>query len=179
MVTLHCTKRAREFLGVSFSDTATNSNESPTQWFAHVVRVGAHNCLLFTHRDSLYSFWVAPFRKAMVPNLLPLFRQRLRETLGRDGFNQHAERYLVGHDGFTFVPASDRSTLASVNVHVLDSRAYFAHGGGAATADIAEISHRLNHTPKKSTRFGDAFAYPVEILAQLMNAAEPDQLTDS
>ncbi len=168
MTTLYCSQKARAVFGLRASDLDEPDDDVLSTWFAHAVTIDRRKCVLFTHQASLYSFWIAPFRKAMMPDLQTLFRQHLLDTLRQDDLDDETADHLLGSPGFCFAPAADRSTMSSINVHVLDSRAHFDVDDGLSASNVRRVSHRLNHTPKQSVRFAGRFAFPVDALTRLL-----------
>jgi hypothetical protein len=67
MITFRCTKKVRDLLGLTDRDLDDETEGELYEWFVETATIERYRCLLFTHKLSLYSFWVLAVRK---PDLL-------------------------------------------------------------------------------------------------------------
>lgn len=73
MITFRCTKKTRDLFGLSDRDLAEESAGDFWEWFVAVATFDRRKCLLFTHKVSLYSFWIVRVTKASLLNIEQLF----------------------------------------------------------------------------------------------------------
>ena len=159
MITFRCTQKARKVLGLRDRDLSDETDDDLAEWFVDASTVDHRRCLLFTHKLTLYSFWVTGVRRADTGTFGQLFKENLVRTLRRDGFHEQEFQRLL-REGHRFAKTNDRSVLGSMNNHVLCSRWYFQNDGGLGRADVAEINSRLNRTPMGALCSRPAHGFP-------------------
>ena len=169
-ITFRCTQKARKVLGLRDAELSEEPADDIAEWFVHVATFDHRRCLLFTHKLTLYSFWVAGVRKSDRNTFEQLFRENLVRTLVRDGFQESEFQRLI-RDGFRFSRTNDRSITGSMNDHIQCSRWYLQSDGGLPLADIAEINARLNRTPMGALAPGQDMDFPIDVLERIIRPA--------
>jgi hypothetical protein len=167
MITFRCTKKVRKLLGLRDRDLSDEVGDDIADWFVDVATFDHRRCLLFTHKLTLYSFWVPGVRKAAMRDFGRMFRENLVATLVRDGFDETEFQRLLS-DQYRFAKTNDRSVTGSMNNHILASRAYVRMDGGLDRADIADTNARLNRTPMGALAPGQHMDFPLDVLQRII-----------
>jgi hypothetical protein len=171
LITFRCTQKTRDLLGLSDRDLSGETDGEFEEWFVDVAAIDHRRCALFTHKVTLYSFWVPGMRKADLGRFDKLFQQYLVAALTRDGFHTGEIERLVRAGGHRFAKTNDRSVIGSMKDHILCSRCYFEHEGGLARADIAAIDDRLNRTPMGALAAGQHMDLPLRVLERIIRTS--------
>ena len=64
MITFRCTGKARMVLGLSDSELWEGEGDAVSEWFVDTATFDHRRYFLFSHRVSLYGFWVRGVRKS-------------------------------------------------------------------------------------------------------------------
>ncbi len=167
MLVFRCTKKARKVLGLTDRDLFEDDGDDLTQWFVDVATFEHRRCMLFTHKVSLYSFWVPGVRKADRERFGDLFGQHLLRTLAADGFDGRAFGRLF-REGHRFARTNDRSVLGSMNDFIWSSRWHVQRDG---IAQIGQLNAQLNRTPMGAIAPKGQLEFPVEVLEGILHPA--------
>jgi len=168
MIVFRCTAKVRKVLGLSDRDLYQGEGADMNQWFVDVAALARRRCLLFTHKPTRYSFWVARARKADREVFGDLFGQHLLRTLANDGFDQRAFERMFREE-FRFAKTDDRSVLGSMNEHILNTRWYVQNPD--RWPDIAAVNAQLNRTPMGGMAGPGQLEFPVEVLQTIIQPA--------
>ena len=149
MTIIRCTKRLLDELGLRISDLP---DEGPVEgllgeWYCNLRRFDRRKVLLFTHPDTLFSFWVPGIKKADLEDFGMLFFTHLAKNLAHEGFPEPVIRRAIETDEIRIGKTSSRSVLGSMNDYAYLSEYMIASAGGLQRADILEINKKLNRTP--------------------------------
>lgn len=145
--------------------TLTELPPTDDDWYVNLLWLDRQKCLLLTHAGTLFSVLVAGVRKADLrpigPYVVKVVEAELRseslppDTLGR-----------LHPDAIRLAKTTSRSILGFMNEMALHCRYQVADAGGLSRCDINALNHRLRRT--LHNRGG--YAYPIELVPQLLDA---------
>lgn len=165
-LTFRCTQKTRDLFGLKDRDLVETSAGDFWEWFAAAATFDRRRAVLFTHKVSLYSFWIAGIAKANLKDIESLFRQQLAATMQADGFKEEEVARMVGDGGHVFAKTNSRPVVGSMNDHIFSTEFYIRDAGGLLNADLGMINRRLNKTPMSAIGIGSHLDYPVDVLAR-------------
>ncbi len=148
MATICCTQKLLTELRVK-PDLSIDTEE--TGWHANLVRFERRKCVLFTHDETLFSFFEAGLKRPDFDQFSDVFGQRLFKALLNEGFSQRQiECMLDTTRQVHFAKTRSRSVLGSMNdmARMLEIGIY--SDGGLAAADLAYLNGLINRTPFKA-----------------------------
>lgn len=152
-----CTTKLLKELGVKPTTVsgASDWGEGLDIWFANLLRLDRHKCVLFTQAQTLFSFLVPGVRKADLVDFRGFFLSHLGETLGAEGLSVAA---LPGIDCDSCVVArtNNRSVLGSMNDLAVYCRCTIEAEGGLSHCDMARLQRQLNRVPLSAIGYGQA-----------------------
>jgi hypothetical protein len=168
MITFRCTQKVRALIGLRDRDLSEETDGDLEEWFVEAATIERRRCLLFTHKPSLYSFWVLALRKPHLEAFEEMFRHPALAMLKADGFTDDEIGRLLSAQGHRFAKTNSRSVTGSMNDHVQNSRWYFHHDGGIKIADVRAINRQLNHTPMGALAPGSHMDFPIHVLTRII-----------
>jgi hypothetical protein len=135
-------------------------------WFANLLRIDRHKCVLFTNSETLYSFLVPGVLKSDLLNFDQLFFKHLAEYLSSEGLDTVLTKN-VGHDSLSVVIAktNSKSVLGSMNDISFQFETYIHTNGGLSSCDMKEIHQKVNRCPMSAI----GYSYPIECLKERLN----------
>jgi hypothetical protein len=159
-VVARCTKRLLDLLG-GRSVTLTELPPNEDDWYANLLWIDRHKCVLLTHAGTLFAVFRAGVRSADLhpigSYLLNAIEAELRsENLPPDTFIEFAP------DSVRLAKTASRSMLGFMNEMALELRYHVAQAGGLSQCDIAVLNHGL----RRSLRNCGGYVRPIELVAQ-------------
>jgi hypothetical protein len=159
-VVVRCTKRLLDLLG-GRSVTLTELPPNEDDWYANLLWIDRHKCVLLTHAGTLFAVFRAGVRSADLhpigSYLFNAIEAELRsENLPPDTFLEFAP------DSVRLAKTASRSMLGFMNEMALELRYDVAQAGGLSQCDIAVINHGL----RRSLRNCGGYVRPIELVAQ-------------
>jgi hypothetical protein len=136
-------------------------------WHGNLLLIQDYRCVLFTHNETLFSFFVCRPGRLDAEDLPELFGQGLFKAMLRSGFSQgQVEHMLDTTRDLRFARTNDRRVLGTMSdmAHMLEWT--IADNGGLAYTDPADLHCLLNETPYKAIGYDHA----VERLRQALDA---------
>ena len=162
MTIIRCTRKLFSELRIKPDPDATTKEPG---WHANLLFVDHKKCILFTHDQTLFSFFRCGLTQAEFAHLPEVFDQDLFKTLIQFGFEQaQIERMLDQTREIHWAKTNNRNVLGSMNdmKHMLEWSINGA--GGLMHTDQADLTRLLNETAFKAT----GYVYPVDRLRQLL-----------
>jgi hypothetical protein len=171
MLTFRCTQKVRDLLGLHDRDLSEETDGDLEEWFVEAATIEHRRCLLFTHKVTLYSFWVVGVRKPDLVAIEDTFRRQALATLRLDGFGDEEIGRLLPSEGHRFGKTNSRPVTGSMNDHVMNSRWIFAQEGGLKVASVPAINSHLNRTPMGALAPGSHMDFPIRVLTRILRPA--------
>jgi hypothetical protein len=140
---------------------------SEAGWHANLLPIQDYRCVLFTHDQTLFSFFVCRPEQLAAEHFPELFGQGLFKAMLRSGFSQgQVEQMLDTARDLRFARTNNRHVPGTMNDMAHMIQWAIADSGGLASTDPAELHRLLNETPYKAIGYDHA----VERLRHLLVA---------
>jgi hypothetical protein len=124
---------------------------SEAGWHANLLRIERPRCVLFTHDQTLFSFFVCRPERLAAEYSPELFGQGLFKAMLRSGFAQdQVETMLDRTREIRFGKTNNRRVLGTMNDMAFMLEWTIADRGGLATTDPNDLHRLLNETPFKA-----------------------------
>lgn len=163
MTIVRCTRKLLAELRIKPDPEVT---EDEAGWHAKLLRVERYHCVLFTHDETLFSFFVCRPDQLEFEHLPELFGQGLFKALLRSGFSQgQVETMLDSTRDIHFAKTNNRHVVGSMNDMARMLEWSVGASGGLAAADPVELQGILNETPFKAI----GYDHPIERLRRLLD----------
>jgi len=147
MAIIRCTKKLLSELNLKPEDCDEEVNNLSC-WHANLLRVDRRKCVLFTHDETLFSFFVPGLTKPDFQRIKEVFSHNLFKNLYRESFpQQQVETFLEDIQGIQFCKTNNRSVLGSMNDLAFQLKHMIAHDGGLLNSDIMKLNYDLNRIP--------------------------------
>lgn len=152
MTTIRCTMKLMQELRVK-PDAETAGDPEPG-WHANLLPVERYRCMLFTHDETLFSFFVCGPKRPCLEYFPEVFGQGLFKALLRFGFSQgQVEQMLDQVREIGFSKTNNRRVLGSMIDMKRIIEISIANDGGLANADLDDIERLINETPFKAIEY--------------------------
>ena len=140
---------------------------SEAGWHANLLALQDYRCVLFTHDETLFSFFACRPDRLTAEHFPELFGQGLFKAMLRSGFSQgQVEHMLDTARDLRFARTNNRRVLGTMNDMAGMVQWTIADSGGLASTDPAGLHRLLNETPYKAIGYDLA----VERLRHLLEA---------
>ncbi len=148
MTVLRCTQALLAELRVKRDPRVA---EDDIGWHANLLLIERYRCVLFTHDETLFSFFVCSPRRPNLEFFPEVFGQGLFKALLRSGFSQgQVETMLDTTREIRYAKTSNRRVLGSMNEMKRMLESTIASRGGLTATDPADLQRLLNETPFKA-----------------------------
>ena len=152
MATLRCTKKLLAELKIKPSDDVQPPSDF-SSWHANLLRIERRKCVLFTHDQSLYTFFIPGLKKLHFQRFDEIFQQNLFKNLVEEELPQkHIEMFLDDTQEIKICKTSNRSVLGSMNDLAFQLQWYIADEGGLEYTDILKLNHDLKRIPMSAIK---------------------------
>jgi hypothetical protein len=143
-VIFRITQKVSSKLGV-LRTTRADSERSMVEWYCNIMTVRRRQFFLFTHAQSLFSFWTSAAGSTR-NNFGQNFRRQVVDTLRDYGFSSRDAATVIDAGPDVFAKPADRGVIGSMVDfgkmlhHVVDDEGGFERLGPRAMNDIANES---------------------------------------
>jgi len=152
MSTLRCTKKLLSELKRKPIDGSQDADDFGS-WHANLLRIDRRKCVLFTHDQTLFTFFVPGLTKPHFQNFDEVFRQTLFKRLLSENLPQkHIEIFLNDNRKIEITKTNNRSVLGSMNDLTFHLKYRIADEGGLSGVDISKLNHGLNRIPMSAIK---------------------------
>jgi hypothetical protein len=164
MKLIRCTKKVLDELGLEALDVEADGSLDPClgEWYCNLRRFFRRRAFLFTHAETLFSFWVADLKRADAKDLGLIFSTHLAANLTHEGFSQSIIRQVTSDTAVQIGKTVSRSVLGSMNEFAFESEYRIARAGGLQGIDLLELNKHLHRTLLSPL----GMKYPIERLTQ-------------
>lgn len=116
-MTLSCTKKVLDLLKKHHSIETEKSTPSFHNWYVDVIMLERKKYFLFTHAESLFSFFIYAGTKQQHVNIETLFTEKLKELVIREVGSSEAylKEAAPENADFRFEKTNSRSILGNMN----------------------------------------------------------------
>jgi hypothetical protein len=168
MATIYCSAKLSTLLGLpkkpkDFPTAAADSHS----WNAMLFFMNKRKCLLFMHKQTLYSFLVLDILKKDLADFPKFFRQHFTDQLLADQLITPQIRTMLDTEYATISlqpTDNDKIIIGSLNDCIQRIRFYDNRKGDTLTLNPTYIGHQLNRTPMKPINY----SYPVEKMEKFL-----------
>jgi hypothetical protein len=138
-------------------------------WHANLLPIKRYRCVLFTHDETLFSFFVCRPERLDAEHFPELFGQGLFKALLRSGFSQGQVEYMLDTTReIRFAKTNNRRVLGTMNDMACTLEWTITDRGGLAAADPEDLQRLLNETPYKAI----GYDHPLKRMQELLTATE-------
>lgn len=173
MLTLKCTKKAQDQIGLKKGDLVELENEKERSllgaWYINVFSVDRRKCFIFMNERSLLSFILFGIKKSnsnkeSIPEVLVRGVEQLLTF--EDFAPEFIDRFVEDCTISRFSKTDSRKVLGNMNDLVFMYEHMIWHEGGLKNCDLHGILHRINRTPQRNI----GWAYSIDIARELLSA---------
>ena len=124
---------------------------SPTgDWYGHIFTVERRKGILFINEPTLFVCLAIGITKLDYRRIAPFFFDLLAERFTKRDSMRLEPAWILGlHKNMAIGRTLNRSTIASLNNRIGDTRCIIQYEGGLENCDVAVLAHLLNDTPMK------------------------------
>lgn len=147
-MTFSCTKKVQDRLKKFHAVEMVKVEPDFYNWYIDQIILERKKFFLFTHAQTLFSFFIYFGTQGEIKNLSPLFKQKLEEQIIREISSQEAYLQAALPDGIAdrFVKTNSRSILGSMNDFKYQIEAQVWHKGPLSRT-YSLINHLINQVP--------------------------------
>lgn len=167
MQLIRCTQKLLKDMGISKEKVCQGEPATSIlgSWYANLLRVSRHKCVLFTNEKTLYSFVTFDASKAQLKSLDEIFRSNLKKFLENEKFKPNVVKLILKEYADTkYAKTISKSVLGSMNDFAFNFKYKILTEGGIEFCDIASIVKLINRIPMGSIDY----QYPIEKLQELV-----------
>jgi hypothetical protein len=154
MMIFSCTKKVLD--KIKKYKPVEKVKEAPGQfnWYVDLINLNRKNCFLFTHSETLFSFFIYMGTKKEINNMESLFEEELRKMLIKEISNEEklANLLLPAPLSFRFLPTNSRKVLGSMNDFKNQIKAHVWKDGGLSSSPEL-IKHWINEVPMGANKY--------------------------
>tara|TARA_R110002073_G_scaffold34695_2_gene102480 strand:- start:155 stop:685 length:531 start_codon:yes stop_codon:yes gene_type:complete len=173
VLTLKCTKKAQDFIGLDKNDLDATEKEMDQSvmggWYVNVFLVDRRKCLIFMNERSLVSFIIFGARKdnSKKDSIPELFLRGIVQLLVLEDFPPaHINRLVEDCVDYRFAKTDSRKVLGNLNDLVATYEHMIWYEGGLKHCNLDEILYRVNRTPQRNLNWG----YSIDMARELLSA---------
>ncbi len=173
MLTLKCTKKVQDFIGLNKRDLDVPEEELDQSvmgaWYINIFLVDRRKCLIFMNERSLLSFIVFGARKgnSQKDSIPELFLRGIVQLLAIEDFPPaYINRLVEDSMECRFAKTDSRKVLGNLNDLVATYEHMIWYDGGLKHCNLEEILYRVNRTPQRNLNWG----YSIDIARELLSA---------
>ena len=169
MPVIRCTSKLLDAIDDPPVADSTAVAPSPIgDWYGHIFTVERRKGILFINELTLFVCLAIGVTKLDYRRIVPFFFDLLGRTLHQEGFNEAEAAWILGlHKNMAIGRTLNRSTIASLNNRIGDTRCIIQYEGGLENCDVAVLAHLLNDTPMKPIGYSKG----LEQMKRLVTAA--------
>lgn len=158
-----CTKKVLDKIKKHHPVLTDKAEVSFFNWYVDVVNVERKNYFLFTHSQTLFSFFLYAGTKKELQNLPMLFEQQLQEMIIREiGTNDlYLKAILPSAGTYQFMKTNSRQVLGSMNDFKFQIKVMVDHHGPVVHTQ-SKINHLINTIPMGALKY----QYPVNAMKE-------------
>jgi len=132
-------------------------------WYVDLLNLERKNYFLFTHSQTLFSFFLYAGTKAELQNLQSLFEQHLQEMVIREiGTNELFLKEVISSNAdYQFMKTNSRQVLGSMNDFKFQIKVMVDHHGPLMHTQ-SKINHLINTIPMGALKY----QYPVNAMKE-------------
>lgn len=172
MLTLKCTKKAQDQLGLKKSDLIELENEKERSllgsWYINLFVVDRRKCLIFMNERTLLSFILFGVKKSNTSKetISELFIRGVVQLLMLEDFAPELiEKFVEDCTIARFAKTDSRKVLGNMNDLVFAYEHMIWHEGGVNNCDLNSILYRINRTPQRNIGWG----YSIDVARELLS----------
>lgn len=123
-------------------------------WYVDLMNLERKNYFLFTHSQTLFSFFLYAGTKAEILNLENLFAKKLEEMIIREiGSSEKLTQALLPNNAnFQFMKTNSRKVLGSMNDFKFQIKVMIDHHGPLSQT-YDKINHLINTIPMGTLKY--------------------------
>jgi hypothetical protein len=169
MVTLRCTRKLLNFLGIVPDQTPQPPSGSLGDWYANLVPTAAGALIIFVNERSLLTVAVPEWE---AENLIPWFRLRVANLLGTIGISAESVSREVKHlDHVQFARTASRRILGSLNDLAWNYQWLAEDAEGEEGLSLSHAELHLSQMPQRPLGYKTAVDVAKELLEEAVNSA--------
>jgi len=164
-----CTKKVLSQLGKVKEVENRKEELGFYNWYVDLMVLDRRRYFLFTHSESLFSFFIYAGTKKQLKSIELLFEMQLQEMITREiGSNRnYLKAAFAGNDEYSFVKTNSRKVLGSMTDYKRQIEIQLWHKGPLSeTHDM--IHHLINQCPMSSLAYANAQSTMKRLLEQQM-----------
>lgn len=162
-----CTKKVLDKLKKYKAVENAKEEVGRYNWYVDLINLDRKNYFLFTHSETLFSFFVYAGTKKQLENIELIFAQRLQEQIIRDigTLDIYLENLFPPKDNHRFIKTNNRSIVGSM---VDFKNQLYAHNYGPG--NIIEKYDLLNQMLNKIPMSYLKYKYPKVSMKEMLEA---------
>jgi hypothetical protein len=163
MITLRCTKKLRNFLGITPVDRPDPPSAVLGNWYANLIPTAAGDLIIFVNERTLLTVAIPEWES---DRLLELFRLRVANLLAMIGLPEYIIDREIGHfDQVQFGKTASRSVLGSMNDFAWHYQSLAEEAKSKADLSLSYAELRLSDMPCSPIDYRS----PAEFARELLN----------
>ena len=145
---LCCTAKLLKEIGINPLQSVPDRIDEFHIWYANLLRIERRKCVLFTHAQTLFSFFVPGLEKPDFCNLHQVFLGNLIERLDAEQLGEdYTAKLRQSPPEIIYAKTKSRSVLGSMNDLAFQVEVGVESGGGIGHCNLSALNKDLNHTP--------------------------------
>lgn len=167
MPTIRCTSKLLAAIDDSPLEDSTRSTPLPLgDWYGNIFTIDRRKCIIFINESTLFVCLTIGDTKSDYRHIAPFFVDVLAQTLRNEGFTEGEVALVLSlHGELAVGRTQNRSTIASLNNRVIDTKHIIQYDGGLANCDAATVTHLLNETPMRPIGYSNGLEEMKSFLA--------------
>jgi hypothetical protein len=164
MVTLRCTKKLLDFLGIIPDQSPQPPSGALGDWYANLVPTAAGDLIIFVNERTLLTVAVPEWE---AENLAPWFRLRVANLLGMIGISaKRASREMKHLEHVQFARTASRRILGSLNDLAWNYQWLAEDAEGEEGLSLAHAELNLSQMPQRPLGYKTAADVAKELLEE-------------
>jgi hypothetical protein len=154
MIVFSCTKKVLDKIKKYKPVEMVKEEPDRFHWYVDLINLNRKNCFLFTHAETLFSFFIYMGTQKEITNMESLFEEELRKMLIKEISNEEKlpNLLLPSPLSFRFLPTNSRKVLGSMNDFKNQIKAHVWKGGGLRSSPEL-IKHFINKVPMGANKY--------------------------
>jgi len=149
-----CTKKVLDKVKKHRPVQATKTDLGLNNWYVDLMNLERKTYFLFTHSQTLFSFFLYAGTKTEILNLENLFREKLQEMIIREiGTSEKLTQALIPNNtNYQFMKTNSRQVLGSMNDFKFQIKVLIDHHGSLSQTHNT-IHHSINTIPMGALKY--------------------------
>lgn len=169
MATIYCSTKLSTLLGLPKTPKQPpTAAADPHSWNAQLFYLNKRKCLLFTHKQTLYSFLALDIVKKDLGDFDKFFRQGLTDQLLADQLITEKAKIMLEQDYGSIIlnpTDNDKKVIGSMNDCIFRVRYYMGRDNeDGRSKSPTYIGHQFNKTPMGAIDY----AHPVDMMKKFI-----------